>query len=320
MKTKWVFIVVFFVLTANTVFAKIQKKTPKKDSIAVSKWSHINRAKLTLTQNSFLNWSAGGNNSVSGIFELLFVKKYKQDFLFWNNQVKAVYGLNKEESRMLRKTQDMFEVNSTFGYREDKSSEWYYSAKLNFKTQFANGYKYPNTQKAISKFFSPAYLFLGVGAEYYSAPKKFKVYLSPITNKSTFVYSKRLADEGAFGVQKAIYNADGELIRKGKNTKIEFGTLISGEWHTKIMENIKMEQKLALYSDYLNNFGNIDVNWEVNFDMTINKYIQASLGANLLYDDDVKHKEDINNDGKLEILGPRVQLKQLLGIGLSYNF
>jgi hypothetical protein len=64
----------------------------------------------------------------------------------------------------------------------------------------------------------------------------------------------------------------------------------------------------------------VDVNWELNFDMTINKHVTANVGSHILYDDDVKNKEDIKNDGNLVTLGPKIQLKQLLGIGLLYSF
>ena len=77
---------------------------------------------------------------------------------------------------------------------------------------------------------------------------------------------------------------------------------------------------MILYSDYLHNYGNVDVNWEINFDLTINKYVTANIGSQLVYDDDDLHKEDIDNDGVLDILGPRIQLKQLLGVGFSYDF
>ena len=39
-----------------------------------------------------------------------------------------------------------------------------------------------------------------------------------------------------------------------------------------------------------------------------------------VYDDDIKHKEDTNGDGQLEVVGPRVQFKQQLGIGVMYRF
>ncbi len=311
--------VILFVLTTTFLFAK-NRELVVVDSITVAKWQHKNHAKLTLTQNAFINWSAGGDNAVSGILLLDFERNYKDNSLFWNNRLKMVYGVNKKEGSTIRKTEDVLKYDTSFGYKESKSSKWYYSAKLSFNTQFNKGYKYPNKDKAISKFFAPAYLFFGVGAEYAVASKKIKIYMSPVTNKSTFVFDKRLANEGAFGVKKAIYSDTGALIKEGGCSKMEIGTLVTAEWKMDIMKNILMKQKLSLYSDYLNKYGNIDINWQVNFDMKVNKYIQASLGTHLLYDDDIKYKEDTNNDGKLETFGARTQLKQLLGIGISYTF
>ncbi|SFS39443.1 DUF3078 domain-containing protein [Lutibacter maritimus] len=290
----------------------------KKDSI--SHWTKANKVRLIFTQNSFVNWSAGGNNSIAGIVKINISKNYKNNHTTWFNELKTNYGLNKEEKRELRKTEDLLEVNSTFGYRQNTNSNWYYSAKFNFKTQYTNGYKYPNTDKPISKFFAPAYLFLGVGTEYAVKESNFKLYLSPVTNKTTFVFNQRLADEGAFGVKKASYDTDGNLISEGEKTKIEFGMLATGEWKSEVMKNIQMANKLILYSDYLNNYGNIDIDWEINFDLTINKYVTANVGSHFLFDDDVKHKEDVNNDGTLDILGPKIQIKQVLGVGFIYNF
>ncbi len=296
-----------------------------KDSLAVktdsiSHWIKKNNVNLLFTQNSFVNWSAGGNNSISGILKVYLQRNYKNNHTIWSNELKGSYGLNKEEDRELRKTEDRFEINSTFGYRNNIESNWYYSAKFNFKTQFSNGYKYPNTDKPISKLFAPAYVFLGVGSEYSSKSHKFTLYLSPLTNKSTFVFSRELSSEGAFGVNPAEYDEEGNILKYGQKMKMEFGTLVTGEWKTNIMENIKMANKLILYSDYLHNYGNVDVNWEINFDLTINKYVTANVGSHLIFDDDILYKEDIDNDGNLDILGPKIQIKQLLGVGFSYSF
>lgn len=318
MKIKLITALLLLIITTSKATILNDSLAIKTDSI--SHWVKNNKIGMIFTQNSFINWSSGGNNSMSGILKIHLIKKYKNKHLAWFNELKSNYGLNKEEDRELRKTEDLFEINSTFGYRQNQESKWYYSAKLNFKTQFTNGYKYPNTDKPISKLFSPAYLFLGVGSEYTSKENSIKLYLSPITNKTTFVCNQSLANEGSFGVKPAIYDNLGELITEGENAKMEFGTLVSGEWAANVMANIKMENKLSLYSDYLNNYGNVDVNWELNFDLTINKYVTANVGSQLLFDDDVKHKEDIDNDGTLDILGSKIQLKQLLGIGFSYVF
>lgn len=315
------FFFVFTLLLSTTIL----RATSSPDSLAVkpdsiSNWKNNNNVRLIFTQNSFVNWSAGGNNSIAGILKIHITKNYKTDHLVWSNELKSNYGLNKENKRELRKTEDLFELNSTFGYRKNLESNWYNSAKFNFKTQLTNGYKYPNTDKPISKFFAPAYMFLGVGSEFFSKKSNLKLYLSPITNKTTFVLNQTLANEGAFGVMKAVFDETGNILSEGDNVKMEFGTLVTGEWKTKVMENINMGNKIILYSDYLHDYGNVDVNWELNFDLTINKYITANVGSHIKFDDDIKHKEDIDNDGTLDILGPKIQLKQLLGVGFAYSF
>jgi len=318
MKFKFAFLFCILFITNNYSFNS--KDTISMHVDSTSNWKKLNNIQLLFTQNAFVNWNAGGNNSMSGILKTRFTRNFKNDHTTWFNEIKGNYGLNKEDSRELRKTEDLLEINSTFGYKTQIESNWYYSAKFNFRTQFSNGFKYPNTDKPISKFFAPAYMFIGIGTEYSSKNHSLKIYLSPITNKTTFVFNQILANEGAFGVKPATYNDSNILLTKGENTKMEFGTLLTGEWNTNVMENIKMANRLNLYSDYLHNYGNIDVNWELNFDLTINKYISANVGTHLLFDDDVKRKEDINNDGILDFLGARVQLKQLLGIGFNYLF
>jgi hypothetical protein len=318
MKFKLSVLICLFITTSFYAFTPKDSISTQIDS--VSNWKNANNIQLLFTQNSFVNWSAGGNNSMSGILKTTFIRNFKNTHVTWFNEIKANYGLNKEDNRELRKTEDLLEINSTFGYKKMIESNWYYSAKFNFRTQFSNGYKYPNTGKPISTLFSPAYMFIGIGSEYSSKNLALKIYLSPITNKTTYVLNQTLADEGAFGVKAAIYDENNILITRGERSKMEFGTLITSEWNTLVMENIKMANRLSLYSDYLHNYGNIDVNWELNFDLKINKYISANIGTQLLFDDDVKHKEDVNNDGILDILGPRIQLKQLLGIGFSYLF
>ena len=113
------------------------------------------------------------------------------------------YGLNKQEGIELRKTDDAFKVNSTYGFRTNPTSNWYHSAKLNFNTQFTNGYNYPDTQNPISQPFAPAYTFLGIGSEYIYKPQQFNLYLSPLTLKNTLVLDQTLANSGAYGVKKS---------------------------------------------------------------------------------------------------------------------
>ena len=285
---------------------------------STSNWSKENIVGLDISQITFVNWNAGGNNSVSGLLKGQFIRTYTNKNLVWKNELIARYGINKQEKQDVRKTDDQFQLNSTFGYRTDTISNWYYAGKFNFNTQFANGYAYPNTDLAISKPFAPAYIFLGIGAEYSRKDLDFNLYLSPLTQKTTFVFDQRLANQGAFGVEKAVYDINGDLLREGENIRNEIGILLTNQWKKELYKNINLEHRLSLYSDYAHNFGNIDIDWQLQFAMIVNEYVKANIGMQLIYDDDIKFKEEVA--GVQITKGPRVQLKQMLGVGIQYQF
>jgi hypothetical protein len=286
----------------------------------INYWKNTNRVGLNMNEVAFVNWSSGGNNSFSALVHGLFGRRYKKQLLNWNNTLSVKYGFNAQEGRELRKTEDNLEINSNFGYRRDSVSNFYYSAKFNFNTQLTYGYRYPNTDAPISKFMAPGYAFLGVGTEYSSPEEDLTVYVSPVTQKSTFVLDQTLANEGMFGVQRAIRDEEGNILKEGERIRTEFGFLLSSDFSKQIFDNIGLATQIRLYSDYLNNFGNIDIDWELNLDLKVNEYVKATVGSHLKYDDDVKFKQDLDGDGKLETGGPRVQFKQSLGVGVIYNF
>lgn len=286
----------------------------------VTYWAKVNRVGFNLSEAAFVNWNAGGNNSISGLLTANFGRRYRRKLLNWNTTMVVKYGMNAQEGRELRKTEDQLEINSNFGYQRDSVSNWYYSAKFNFTTQFTPGYRYPNTRYPISKLMAPGYAFLGVGTEFSHPTEEMTAYISPVTLKSTFVLDERLSNEGMFGVTPAVRDEEGNIIREGERVRTEMGFLVSSSFVKEVFENIVLNNQLRLYSDYLNNFGNIDVDWEINVNLKVNDHVRANVGSHLRYDDDVKFKEDLDGDGNLETVGPKIQLKQVIGIGLVYDF
>lgn len=288
--------------------------SPNKSGLSF--WKKTNSLGLDINQGTFSNWSAGGYSSVSGIVKGDFNRTYEKGRTMWVNELKVRYGLNKQENVELRKTDDVLSINSSFGYKSSVKSNWYYSAKMTLNTQMANGYAYPNVEDPISRAFAPAYLFVGIGAEYFK--NDFKAYISPVTLKSTLVLDEVLANKGEFGLDGGIFDAEGNLIKPGKKSRNELGFLFTSEWKKSIMKNVLLKNNLTLYTDYLNNFGNVDVDWQLTLEMKINSLLKATLGGHLIYDDDIKNKRDVNGVQITE--GPRVQFKQLLSVGLVYNF
>lgn len=305
------------VFTTTGIFAQ-DIKPIAKDSVK-SNWDKKNQISFDLSEMAFVNWNAGGVSSITGLAKSQFQRIYTKGNLKWGNELIMRYGLNKQDGIEWRKTDDAFLLASTFGYRTDTISNWFYSAKFNFNTQFSNGYNYPNKSIAISKPFAPAYTFFGVGTEYSNKVKRVNAYLSPLTLKNTLVLDERLANQGAFGVKSAVYDPiTGELLRAGSKSRTELGILITGHHKNEIYKNITLENRIQLYTDYLNNFGNVDVDWTLQLDFIVNEYVKANIGAQIIYDDDIKAKEEIN--GEQVTVGPKLQLRQWLGIGLVYNF
>lgn len=270
-------------------------------------WKNSGIFSLNAAQSSFSNWSAGGQNSIAlnGLVNL--TANYKKNKSAWDNTFDFGYGMlqrdNGEDKKTWIKTDDKINITSKYGYQASKV--WYYTALFNFKTQFTEGYNYLNASEKvkISDFMAPGYLLFSLGMDY-KPNDNLSVFISPVTMKSTIVNDKELYEAGAFGVDP------------GKKLRNEFGAYINAQYKKdEIVKNVNFSTKLDLFTNYLNNPQNIDVNWETLFVLKVNKFISATVSTNLIYDDDTDY---IDSEGTN--LGPKVQFKEVIGVGFTYKF
>lgn len=284
-------------------------------------WEKSNSFGINLSEVAFVNWNAGGDNAISGLGFLRLARKYKFNNFQWDNNLELRYGLNAQENQKLRKTEDVIRFSSNLGYRKDTISNWFYSVQLNFNSQFSNGYRYPDRETPISRFMAPGYLLFGAGTSFITKDQSFNLYMSPITQKSTFVLDQRLADRGSFGVKRAVLDENGNVIVQGENHLLEIGILITNNVNLTIAKNVNLTSRLNLYTDYLQDFGNIDVDWELNVVMKVNKWISTTLGTQIIYDDNILFDQVQNENGTVIDQGvPKIQFKQVLGVGVLYTF
>lgn len=281
-------IILVFLLFPALLFA--QEKT---DSL--SNWKKGGMFSANFSQISLTNWAAGGKSSMSGVFMINSFANYKKDSLSWDNTVDFSYGFLKEEDNDLVKSSDKIDINSKLGY--NTGSNWNYAALVNFKSQFAPGYKYPRTDDdvAISKFLAPAYLNFALGMDYKT--ESMSLFLSPATGKFTIVNDDALSAAGNYGVDP------------GKKFRSELGALVKFQANKEILKNVTAQTKLDLFSNYFHNPQNIDVDWSVLINMKVNEYLSANLVTQLIYDDDIRI------DGKR-----RIQFMEMFGVGLSVKF
>jgi hypothetical protein len=267
---------------------------------SVKSWKKGGVVDLSLSQASFNNWSAGGENSLAVKGLMSIYANYKRGKSSWDNMLDIGYGLLNEGDKQV-KTDDKIDLSSKYGRMLSK--HWYYAAFFNFKTQFAPGYDYPNDSVAISKSFAPAYVVLAMGIDY-KPVSNFTGYVAPVTGKLTIVNDKALSDSGAYGVNK------GEVF------KTEFGGYVRLVYNQDLMKkSVSVLSKLDLFSNYLCNPQNIDVSWENIINFKVNKFISANISTQIAYDDDVKITD---SEGKTS--GPKLQFKEILGIGFNYKF
>lgn len=291
-------VLIFLLLMAFSLIVNAQE-----DSIS-KPWKIHGENTFLINQSSFSNWAAGGVNSFAGNIILNYDFNYKKDKWSWDNKVLAAYGQTFQKETDWRKNDDRFQLNSLVGYEASKF--WLYTFFMNFNTQFAKGYDYidSDTKKTISSFMAPAYLSFGPGFAYKKSDN-LKVNLSPAAARFVFVKIDSLAT--AYGIDE------------GKNSNFEFGASLDAYFKTDIMENISFENSLRLYSNYLEEAKNVDIDYTANIFMKVNKFVTVNAGVQLIYDDDILINKIIDGED-IGHKRPTLQLKQILGAGITYKF
>ena len=300
------FLAILFLFNIFYMYAQhldsLDVDSTKLDTLKSSNWKLQSLHSLNGTQSSFVNWNAGGRNNISLNASIRASANFNKEMWSWSNDLSLAFGgikyLDESEVFMYQKTDDKIDLSSMAGIRISK--KFLISLNAGFKTQFADGFNYPNDSIAISKFMAPGYMNLALGTDYVK-DANFSVFGSPFAAKTTFVMDDSLSQIGSFGVEK------GERVRH------EFGAFIKLKWNAALMKNIEMKSKLELFSNYLNNPQNIDVNAELVFVFRVNSLFSATAQWNLIYDDDIQIR-DINGN-----VGPRTQFKSVIGIGISYK-
>ncbi|MFN5416894.1 MAG: DUF3078 domain-containing protein [Flavobacteriia bacterium] len=307
-----VIIMVILCVSIFDLFAQVDTTKIKKDT---TYWQAKSIFGMNGTQTSFVNWSAGGRNNISALAFIDFTLKYQKENIKWSNDIKlALGGLKFVDStgmkQGMQKTDDRIDLATSFGYEFKK--KWFYTLVGGFKTQSLDGFNFPNDTVRVSKFMAPAYLSFALGIEY-APSKNFNLFVSPVASKITYVKDEVLADAGAFGVEKAIYDDLGNILKKGLTQRNEIGSYLKMRYNTELAKNIEFKTRLELFSNYIKNPQNIDVNTEVIFLFKINKWFTSTIQWNLIYDDDIQIRDA---KGKT---GPRTQFKSLFGLGIAYT-
>ena len=116
-----------------------------------SYWRIGGASSLTFSQVSLTNWAAGGQNSVAinanyGMFANRVKGRGK-----WENSMDLAYGLVKQGSNNFQKSDDLINIVTKYSYSMNKNSgKWFFSALMDFRTQFYEGFDAESNEVLIS--------------------------------------------------------------------------------------------------------------------------------------------------------------------------
>ncbi|PRZ26308.1 DUF3078 domain-containing protein [Flavobacterium granuli] len=281
---KKVILSLVFILTLLSANAQeVAKDTTKL-------WTKKGNISLLFNQSAYnKQWLGGGTSNIAGNLGINYDFNYKKGAVVWDNKFILAYGLSKiKGDTKTAKTDDRLELNSLWGKKA--SGNWYYSLYFNFKTQMDTGLD-KNDQK-ISHFFSPAYFQFGPGM-LWKKNDNLSVNFSPAAAKLIIVHKHFTDLAPSYGVLQ------------GDVSRFEFGASISAYYKFNVMANVSIENRLNLYSNYLDNPQNVDVDYQMNVIMKINKYLSANVAVQAIYDDNSVQA---------------VQVREIFGLGVNYGF
>lgn len=267
-------------------------------------WTIHGNNTLLVGQSSFNNWASGGVNSFAANLVLDYDFDYKKANWSWDNKTILGYGLSNQTGLGWRKNDDRLILNSLLGYKAAKY--WIYTFYANFQTQLTNGNTYDSNNKGtlISALFAPAYLTFGPGFAYKKSDD-FRINISPLAGRLTFVENDILAAQGAFGV------------KPGENALYEFGASLDAYYKINMAKNISLENILKLYSNYLSKPQNVFMDYSANLFMKVNKLVTVNTGVELVSDPNAKVGQTVNGVTTYHSL---LQVKQIFGAGITYKF
>lgn len=332
----------FFLLNQESLQAQIDRTDEVKKLLSVDTRDTVAIIRggvlaMGINQGFLHNWPAGGelasitvNAQFSGFINRIYHRH------LWANNLDATYGLFYAFSNQFvpRKIDDRLDVTTKYGYQLGNRRRFFFSALINFRTQFTPGYDYKadNWPTApTSDFLSPAYLTPAIGMEFRER-EVFSLFFSPAASRITFAskkYTSRLP-EGAFG------------IKYGNTVRYELGAYFTSRLNLNINERFLFKSRLDLYANYLakdekdqsgkivkkDSPANIDVLFDNFLSYKMTKLFSLNFGATFIYDNDIPYQktttnastglvEEKNEPGKE--LG-WLQSKQIMSIGFEYRF
>lgn len=302
-KRQTLFVAIILGFSAQAICQEPLFRSPS-EAIKVGPWSFSGLYGATFNQTLLRQWNAGGQNSLNTGFILRQSAEYSTEKWAATQLLDAAYGLNFQEG-VVRKIDDKLEYNLRLDRILSGQPLWKLSGFGSFKTQWYRGYANPEDADTayVSRFMAPAYSLAGIGVTH--KDEFIELYFSPLTAKYTIVLDPQLQTLGSFGVTS------------GQSLRQEMGAYMNLRAKRNFPNKLALDLRMNLFANYLAQPFSIDVDADILLVYKATNHLSITLRTQGIYDRDISVR-DSNGDGKVD--APGIQLKQLSGVGLTYNF
>lgn len=296
------------------LFATVQLFAQDKPAEKPDGWERGSSLGLNLDQLLLHNPRVGAGQNRIGIGGMAgWYAKLKKGMLSWDNNASLNLNVQRLGAGVIAgssakvpftKNVDDLRFNSKLGYKFKATSKWSYAADFSVLTQLLPTYpgallRRPSTGEtaALSKFFAPGFVTLALGTDY-KPNDKLSIFISPLAYKGNIVTDDAIAKTGAYGNEVRTPSDYDKAFH-------QMGAMARGVYTNKFFkEKFVFKSNLALFSNYMKEPQNIDVDWTNEFGYTIVKGLQLALFTNIWYDHDVQvYTSDYSQVGGLK-LGP----------------
>lgn len=277
-------------------------------------WILSGETGLSLAQTDQWNWADGGYKHFNSVAFAKIKLLYKKEKLAWESLFDSELGVlfSSELEPSWRKSSDKINFSSKFGYQIANS--FFITGLLTFKSYHTDGYRYPQQHpsltepKKVSSFLSPAYTDISIGVDW-KYNEFFSLYFSPAAGLVTSCFDSILRQDYGVPADKLSITTVGPKLKASINTTL--------------YKEVKLSTVLELYTPYKDpgqKFGNFKVDWDLTISYQFLKILNLRITTALKYNEKVKFDEWENGPDKPRTKTRRVQFKEVVAIGLVYNF
>ncbi|HUR66514.1 MAG TPA: DUF3078 domain-containing protein [Chitinophagaceae bacterium] len=294
----WIFLFFTAMIATHSSAQVVQdlKRVGAKKRIALDSngWKRSGLLVININQSAQRDWGSGGENFQLGINTILNKAIHHRNGKYtFDTYFDFELGLVEASSfKQFRKTNDRCDLTLELEHSIGKKGHFNYGILGNFNSQVFRGVNYNNeTHPKISDFMTPGKILLSLGIDYKWTDdhQYFSLFITPATIR----WVTKLDDE--------FYNRKVFGVDSFHRVYTEVGAFLSVHYNNKISKTTGLISRLDLFSNYKRNPKNVDVLLNNVLTFAITKYFAGSLLFDLVYDDDVKK---------------RTQLQEIIGLGL----